>query len=138
MSSVSPQFVPIPSYFFYYGGGPNDVDDKGEKESKVYSRRTKQQEKDKPPSQTPGQEASLDPSPESGIGPPSSVSPSIPLLDDSNILIAIRKGVRSCTQHPISNFVSLNHLSQSFHSLSAILSSESIPRSVLEALSQPH
>ena len=65
----------------------------------MYSMREKQQEKDKPHSQAPGQEASLDPSPRSGIAPPSILSPLVSLLDESNILIAIRKGVRSCTQH---------------------------------------
>ena len=31
--------------------------------------------------------------------------------DDLNLPIAIRKGVRSCTHHPISQFVSFYHLS---------------------------
>jgi hypothetical protein len=47
-----------------------------------------------------------------------------------NMPIAQRKGVRSYTQYPLSNFVSYNHLS---HSLSFAF----IPQNVQEAISDP-
>ncbi|KAG6762590.1 hypothetical protein POTOM_033100 [Populus tomentosa] len=37
------------------------------------------------------------------------------VIDDSNIPIALRKGVRSCTSHPISKFVSYEGLSPTYH-----------------------
>lgn len=49
------------------------------------------------PSQTPSQEISLAPIPETGIAPFLSIHSSDPSLDDMNIPIAIRKGVRFCT-----------------------------------------
>lgn len=76
----SPYSISILSYIFDYGGGPIDVGDKWEKELKVYSRTEKQQENDKLSSQALGEEASLDPFPESGIASLSSVSPSVLLL----------------------------------------------------------
>jgi len=33
-----------------------------------------------------------------------------------DLLIALRKGKRSCTRHPLSNFISYSHLSSFFHS----------------------
>ena len=45
--------------------------------------------------------------------PVDSVS-SDPLPSDSDLPIALRKGKRTCTSHPISNFVSYNHLSSIF------------------------
>ena len=49
-------------------------------------------------------------SPVDGLPPPPSASPS-----DLNTPIAIRKGKRSYTDHPISNFVSYDHLNPTFH-----------------------
>lgn len=89
-------------------------------------------------SQTPSQEASLDLIHEIGTVPSSSVSPSNHFFDDINVPIVICKGVRSCTQHPIFDFVSLSHLSLSFRNFSSSLSLVLVPRNVLEALSQPH
>jgi hypothetical protein len=54
-----------------------------------------------------------------------------------NMPIAQRKGVRSCTQHPISNFVSYQHLSPSYRSFVSKLSSVSIPQNLQEAISDP-
>jgi hypothetical protein len=54
-----------------------------------------------------------------------------------NLPIAQRKGVRSCTHHPISDFVSYQHLSPSYHSFVSKLSSVSIPKNLQEALSDP-
>jgi len=54
-----------------------------------------------------------------------------------DILIALRKGKRSCTDHHISNFVSYDHLNPIFRQFTLSLSSESIPRSYIEALLVP-
>ena len=50
--------------------------------------------------------------------------------------MALRKGKRQCA-HPISLFVSYNHLSFSFCSFIASLDSISLPNTVCEALSHP-
>ena len=51
-------------------------------------------------------------------------------VDDSNIPIAIRKGVRSCTQHPLSKYVSYKNLSPVFRAFTSQLSSMEIPNIV--------
>ena len=51
--------------------------------------------------------------------------------------IALRKGVRSCTQHPISNFISYDRLSSKYHAFVTNLSNIEIPRSIREALENP-
>ena len=43
-------------------------------------------------------------------------------VDDSNLPIAIRKGVRSCTQHPLSKYVSYKNLPPIFHAFTSQLS----------------
>ena len=48
--------------------------------------------------------------------------------------IAIHKGKRTCTDHPISNFVSFDHLSP-FKTFSLSISSLVVPKSYREALS---
>lgn len=55
-----------------------------------------------------------------------SISPIIP-CDDSHPPIIVKKGVRSCTQHPIANHVSYDSLSPEFKAFSTSLSSVSIP-----------
>lgn len=42
-----------------------------------------------------------------------------------------------CTSHPISTFVSYDHLSPSYHSFVVSLDSHPIPKSVTEALCHP-
>jgi hypothetical protein len=51
--------------------------------------------------------------------------------------IAIRKGVRSCTQHPISHYVSYNHLSPSYRAFVASISAITVPQNWREALMIP-
>ncbi|KAJ1395404.1 Gag-polypeptide of LTR copia-type [Sesbania bispinosa] len=58
-------------------------------------------------------------------------------IDDIDIPIALRKGVRSCTQHPIEKYVSYGKLSQGYRSFVAALDNTHIPRNVQEALQQP-
>ncbi|RDX90543.1 hypothetical protein CR513_27580, partial [Mucuna pruriens] len=48
-------------------------------------------------------------------------------FDDSNLSIAIRKGVRSCTQHPLSKYVSYENFSFAFCFFTLQLSVLDIP-----------
>jgi hypothetical protein len=68
---------------------------------------------------------------------PSADSPSSQSTSDLDLPIAIRKGKRTCTEHPISNCVSFDHLSPSFKAFSLSLSSLVVPKSYREALSHP-
>uniref|UniRef100_A0A2N9EWV2 Integrase catalytic domain-containing protein n=1 Tax=Fagus sylvatica TaxID=28930 RepID=A0A2N9EWV2_FAGSY len=52
---------------------------------------------------------------------------SLPKTDD--LPIALRKGKRTCTQHPIAHFLSYNHVSPCLHSFACTMSSISIPSS---------
>lgn len=56
---------------------------------------------------------------------------------DIDIPIAKRKGVRTCTQHPIERYVSYGKLSQSYRSFVAAVDSVEIPRNIQEALQKP-
>ena len=56
---------------------------------------------------------------------------------DLDVPIAVRKGVRTCTQHPISNFVSYAHLSPSYKSFLSKIASVSVPNNVQDALADP-
>ena len=51
--------------------------------------------------------------------------------------IALRKGVRSCTQHPISKFVSYDNLSPLFHAFTTNLSRIDVPGTIEDALAVP-
>uniref|UniRef100_A0A2N9GSX8 Integrase catalytic domain-containing protein n=1 Tax=Fagus sylvatica TaxID=28930 RepID=A0A2N9GSX8_FAGSY len=68
---------------------------------------------------------------------PSKDSPPPQSTSDLDLPIAIRKGKRTCTEHPISNCVSFDHLSPSFKAFSLSLSSLVVPKSYREALSHP-
>ena len=69
--------------------------------------------------------------------PPTKTStpPSDPNPDPASLPIALRKGKRSCTSHPISQFVSNGHLSSSLHAFTTSLNSTVVPKSVQEAMS---
>lgn len=76
----------------------------------------------------------------SGNDPFSTVSYDIDTPTVSNDLdapIALRKGVRTCTKHPISQFVSYSHLSPSYRAFVSSLSSVSIPQDWKEAITLP-
>ncbi|RVW97657.1 hypothetical protein CK203_028060 [Vitis vinifera] len=60
-----------------------------------------------------------------------------PVPSDLDLPIALRKGVRSCTIHPISNFVSYHRLSSSFSAFTSHLSSIEIPKNVQETFGDP-
>ncbi|XP_062090436.1 retrovirus-related Pol polyprotein from transposon RE1 isoform X1 [Humulus lupulus] len=82
-------------------------------------------------------ELELDPHPpeiHSGLSNPSRDNV-IHINDD--LPIALRKGVRACTQHPIGNFVSYKILSPSYQAFVSTLDSVQIPRTIQEALTDP-
>ena len=51
--------------------------------------------------------------------------------------IALRKGIRACTEHPINNFVSYKKLSPSYHAFVSSIDNIQIPRTIQEALIDP-
>ena len=63
----------------------------------------------------------------------SSTTPS----DPDSLPIALQKGKRTCTTHPITQFVSYVGLSPSFCAFVSFVSTTSIPKSVSEPLSIP-
>ena len=56
------------------------------------------------------------------------------MFDDLDVPIALRKGIRSCTQHPISSYVSYYHLSLVVRAFLVNFSSVEVPKSVKKAL----
>ena len=60
-------------------------------------------------------------------------NPYDPKIDDLDLPIVSQKDVRSCTKHPMSNYVSYDKLSPSFLSFTSQLSSVEIPKNVQEA-----
>lgn len=57
--------------------------------------------------------------------------------NDLDIHIVVRKGVRACTKHPISSFVSYDSLSLTYRAFVLSLSSISIPEGWQEAINYP-
>ena len=51
--------------------------------------------------------------------------------------IAWRKGVRSCTQHPIGNFISYDKLSPTFRAFTSNITEIQVPRDIQEAFKYP-
>ena len=64
-----------------------------------------------------------------GIGSSSLGNPKT-IFDRLDEPIALRKGVRSCTQHLISNFVSYDNLFHSFHAFTTNLSRIDVPKTI--------
>ncbi|RVX02079.1 hypothetical protein CK203_025480 [Vitis vinifera] len=62
------------------------------------------------------------------------ITDDIDSMDDLNRPVAHRKGVRSCTQHPISKFVSYEKLSPNLRALITNLESIALPNCIQEAL----
>ena len=58
-------------------------------------------------------------------------------MPDLDLPITVRKGVRSCTQYPISNFISYDSLSPSYITFLSSLNSISIPQGWKEAIYDP-
>lgn len=57
-----------------------------------------------------------------------------PIHSDLDLSITVRKGVRSCTQHPIAQFISYHRISPNQKSFLTSLDSIAIPNTVEEAL----
>ena len=57
--------------------------------------------------------------------------------DTLNMPIAWRKGVRSCTQHPIGNFISYDKLSPTFRAFTSNITKIQVPRDIQEAFKYP-
>ena len=58
-----------------------------------------------------------------------------PIIPDQDQPIAVRKGVRKCTEHPISNFISFERLSPSHRAfVSELMNQIPVPQTVQEAL----
>ncbi|KAL0370901.1 UNVERIFIED_CONTAM: hypothetical protein Sangu_0408200 [Sesamum angustifolium] len=71
-------------------------------------------------------------------GPPPTAAPDHPSVTPTDDLpIALRKGKRSCTAHPLAHSLSFHHLSPNYRAFSVSLSSVSIPNTYLEALRHP-
>ncbi|KAG6514626.1 hypothetical protein ZIOFF_024994 [Zingiber officinale] len=91
----------------------------------TYKRRRHKQE---PPMDRLVESDALAPDPVKQLS--SSVEPTTPLnMNELGLPVAVRKGVRSCTQHPISNHVSYSRLSPSYHAFVSQLSNHAIPSS---------
>ena len=69
--------------------------------------------------------------------PTPTTTPHDPPLDDLHLPIALRKGTRACTQHPIAHFVSYERLSPTYRTFALVVSSESLPHTYHEALQVP-
>ena len=66
----------------------------------------------------------------------SDISNSLPIIDnDLDVPIALRKGVRTCTKHPIANFLSYHKLSEKHKAFISKITNQFVPRNVQEALS---
>ncbi|WKA06926.1 hypothetical protein VitviT2T_024803 [Vitis vinifera] len=118
----------------------------GSKEVIVYSRKNLKEKPEKPPqkepenSTPPEQNQELDQDPSNPNSQPGNIIYDLNSsndLDDLDQPIALRKGVRSCTQHPISNHVTYGKLSQNFQAFITSLEDDRIPSNIQEALQQP-
>ncbi|RVW41270.1 Golgin candidate 5 [Vitis vinifera] len=72
--------------------------------------------------------------PEENIGEDRAEEVLIPSIDDSTLPIALRKGVRRCTDHPIGNYVTYEGLSPSYRAFATSLDDTQVPNTIQEAL----
>lgn len=106
-----------------------------DKELRVYTRRQKSREEMELRT-LPEQLRESDPSSINSDLSPGNTIPETP-SNDLDIPIAVRKCVRTCTQHPICNFASYKGLSLNYHAFVTNLSNIEIPNSIQEALKNP-
>ncbi|RVW54669.1 Copia protein [Vitis vinifera] len=100
----------------------------------VYIRRRKRQELEHGSQSTCGQYIDSNSSlPEENIGE-DRLERLIPSIDDSTLPIALRKGVRRCTDHPIGNYVTYEGLSPSYRAFATSLDDTQVPNTIQEAL----
>ena len=59
-------------------------------------------------------------------------------LEVDNLPIALRKGTRACTKHPIAKYISYDHLSESYKAFTIKISELVVPRNIQEALDDPN
>ncbi|KAK4386771.1 Retrovirus-related Pol polyprotein from transposon RE2 [Sesamum angolense] len=69
--------------------------------------------------------------------PPTAAPGNLPATPADDLPIALRKGKRSCTAHPLAHSLSFQHLSPNYRAFSVSLSSVSIPNTYHEALWHP-
>ena len=112
LENSSPSPFPIPSPISSHGQEREAI---SERPLQVYSRRPKASQQD----QSLNQE--LDP----GVS------------SDLDLPIAIRKAVRTCTKHPISNFLTCTKLSYGFRAFIAKIDSVVVPKNIHEAFKDP-
>ncbi|XP_074556441.1 uncharacterized protein LOC141812295 [Curcuma longa] len=102
--------------------------------------------RDKDSNVNPAQHQSENPSsgteiPGNSIPNPTSISPivsdSSPTISDLDVPIAIRKGARNCTNHPIANYLSYQRLSKNHKAFISRISHLFVPRNIQEALDDP-
>ncbi|KAL1085955.1 hypothetical protein V6Z11_D08G083900 [Gossypium hirsutum] len=95
--------------------------DQGKQQIQVYSRQNRSPETDTAVPIT----SSIEDCSETKVPPP---------LPSIYLPIAVRKGTRSCTQHPISRFVSYGNLSKSYKAFVTNVDSVKTPKNIEEAL----
>ncbi|RVW73975.1 Retrovirus-related Pol polyprotein from transposon TNT 1-94 [Vitis vinifera] len=101
----------------------------------VYIRRRKRQELEHGSQSTCGQYIDSNSSlPEENIGEDRAGEVLIPSIDDSTLPIALRKGVRRCTDHPIGNYVTYEGLSPSYRAFATSLDDTQVPNTIQETL----
>lgn len=120
LPSILPLPTPVSSFFF-----DMLVLDNG-KDLLVYTRRKKSTASDSP--------SIVSSNPGNSTTPTSSV----PAENDDDLPIALCKGKRSCTNHPISNFVSYEALKPSYRTFVSSMSSVQVHSNLKEAISQSH
>ncbi|RVW26484.1 Retrovirus-related Pol polyprotein from transposon RE2 [Vitis vinifera] len=89
------------------------------------------------PQQTHEAEPSPNPSKLPGNNAPDGTVDSELENDILNMPIAWRKGVRSCTQHPIGNFISYDKLSPTFRAFTSSITEIQVPQNIQEAFKYP-
>ena len=107
------------------------------KEFIVYTRRNKtiQEDNECPSHSVTSQESDLNSTPTETLSGNTEFKSSE--FNDLELPIAVRKGVRSCTSHPISNFISYEKLSPGYKAFVTSLTNIPIPSNVYEALQNP-
>ncbi|RVW14716.1 Retrovirus-related Pol polyprotein from transposon RE1 [Vitis vinifera] len=101
----------------------------------VYIRRRKRQELEHGSQSTCGQYIDSNSSlPEENIGEDRAGEVLIPSIDDSTLPIALRKGVRRCTDRPIGNYVTYEGLSPSYRAFATSLDDTQVPNTIQETL----
>ena len=64
--------------------------------------------------------------------------PTVPTQNhDLNLPIALRKGTRVCTKHPMAKYISYDTLSENYRAFTTNISELVIPRNIQEALDEP-